>query len=479
MQRTRAEHLVERRAELRQLDELCERTSGGAGGVVTVLGEPGIGKSALLGAAAALGARHGLRTLSARAAEIEQGYAFGLVRQLLEPILLDGGGELLVGQAARAAHVFAPPAGPPRADGDLATLQVQGLGETPQTVRSSAAPHPLTPRPNPDAAPPPGRVNRARALVPYTRGLHEVGQRVWAWTLPDGGYGWSNAGLVAGDGASLLVDTLFDLALTREMLEAMRPTTDQAPITHALITHSNGDHTHGNQLLDPSVRIIAAEGTAEEIAHGMPPEMLAMTQTGNLGPVATPYARERFGHFDFSGIKVRNADVTFDRELSVDVGGRRVDLLNLGPAHTAADSVVHVPDAGVLFGGDLLFIGCTPIVWAGPIANWIAACDAMIALDAPTVVPGHGPITDPDGIRGVRGYLAHVSEQAEAAYRKGLSWSQAADGIDLGEYATWLDAERVVVNVYQRYRELDPETPQLEVLALLVMQADWLAKRSA
>lgn len=46
-----------------------------------------------------------------------------------------------------------------------------------------------------------------------------------------------------------------------------------------------------------------------------------------------------------------------------------MDLLNLGSAHTAADSVVHVPDAGVLFGGDLLFIGCTPIVWAGPLAN--------------------------------------------------------------------------------------------------------------
>ena len=363
-------------------------------------------------------------------------------------------------------------------DGDVVTLQVQGLGETRQTVRAGSAPHPLAPRPNPDAAPAPVRVNRAPALVPFTRGLHGVGERVWAWTLPDGGYGWSNAGLVAGDGASLLVDTLFDLALTREMLGAMKPVTDVAPITDALITHSNGDHTHGNQLLDASVRIIAAEGTAEEIAHGMPPEMLAMTQTGNLGPVASPYARERFGHFDFSGIKVRNADVTFDRELSIEVGGRRVNLLNLGPAHTAADSVVHVPDAGVLFGGDLLFIGCTPIVWAGPIANWVTACDAMIALDAPIVVPGHGPVTDPDGIRGVRGYLAHVSEQAEAAYRKGLSWSECADTIDLGEYATWLDAERVVVNVYQRYRELDPDTPQLEVLALLVMQADWLAKRT-
>ena len=364
-------------------------------------------------------------------------------------------------------------------DGDVVTLKVQGLGETRQTVRASGAPQPLAARPNPDAAPAPARVNRAPALVPYTRGLHQVADRVWAWTLPDGGYGWSNAGLVAGDGASLLVDTLFDLALTREMLTAMKPVTDRAPVTDALITHSNGDHTHGNQLLDGSVRIIAAKGTAEEIAHGMPPEMLAMTQTANLGPVATPYARERFGHFDFSGIKVRNADETFDRELTIDVGGRQVNLLNLGPAHTAADSVVHVPDAGVLFGGDLLFIGCTPIVWAGPIANWVAACDTMIALDAPIVVPGHGPVTDPDGIRAVRGYLAHVAEQAEAAYRRGLSWAEAADTIDLGEYATWLDAERVVVNVYRRYRELAPDTPQLEIMGLLVMQAEWLAKRSS
>lgn len=364
-------------------------------------------------------------------------------------------------------------------DGDVVTLRVQGLGEIRQTVRASGAPHPLAPRPNPDAAPPSARVNRAPAKVPYTRGLHEVADRVWAWTLPDGGYGWSNAGLVAGDGASLLVDTLFDLPLTREMLVAMQPITASAPITDALITHSNGDHTHGNQLLDASVRIIAARGTADEIAHGMPPEMLAMAQTANLGPVATPYARDRFGHFDFSGIRLRNADQTFDRALTIEVGGRRVDLLDLGPAHTAADSVVHVPGAGVLFGGDLLFIGCTPIVWAGPIANWITACDTMIALDAPTVVPGHGPVTDPDGIRAVRGYLAHISEQAEAAYRRGLSWSEAADTIDLGEYASWLDAERVVVNVYQRYRELDPSTPQLEIMALLVMQAEWLAKHGA
>jgi 2-keto-4-pentenoate hydratase/2-oxohepta-3-ene-1,7-dioic acid hydratase in catechol pathway/glyoxylase-like metal-dependent hydrolase (beta-lactamase superfamily II) len=363
-------------------------------------------------------------------------------------------------------------------DGDVVTLRVQGLGETRQTVRKTPAPQPIAARHNPDAVPAAKRVNPAPAKVPYTRGLHEVADRVWAWMLPDGGYGWSNAGLVAGDGASLLVDTLFDLALTREMLAAMAAITDRAPITDALITHSNGDHTHGNQLLDSSVRVIAAKGTAEEIAHGMRPEMLAMTQAADLGPVATGYLRERFGPFDFGGIRVRNADQTFDDRLTIQVGGREVHLLNLGPAHTAADSVVHVPDAGVLFAGDLLFIGCTPIVWAGPIANWVAACDAMIVLDAPTVVPGHGPVTDADGIRAVRGYLVHIAEHAEAAYRKGLSFVEAADAIDLGEYASWLDAERVVVNVYQRYRELDPGTPQLPAMALLAMQADWFAKHS-
>src|SRR6202008_3527434 len=150
-------------------------------------------------------------------------------------------------------------------------------------------PHPLRARPKPEAAARPPRVNPAPAPVPYVRGLHNVGDRVWAWTLPDGGYGWSNAGLIAGDRASLLVDTLFDLSLTREMLAAMRPITDGAPITDAVLTHSNGDHTHGNQLLDSSVRIIAAKGTAEELAHGMAPQMLAMTQVADLGPVGTPY----------------------------------------------------------------------------------------------------------------------------------------------------------------------------------------------
>ncbi len=90
-------------------------------------------------------------------------------------------------------------------------------------------------------------------MVAYTKGLHEVADGVWAYLQPDGGWGWSNAGLVTGDNTSLLVDTLFDLRLTAEMLDEMRRTTPSAErITTVVNTHANGDHCYGNALLEDS-----------------------------------------------------------------------------------------------------------------------------------------------------------------------------------------------------------------------------------
>ena len=208
----------------------------------------------------------------------------------------------------------------------------------------------------------------------------------------------------------------------------------------------------------------------------MPPEMLQATLLIDLGPVVSPYFRELFAPFDFSGITLRTPDETFTRRTVLDVGGREVRVDDLGPAHTAADCVIHVPDAGVLFAGDLLFIGGAPLVWSGPISNWIAACDTMIATGADTFVPGHGPVTDVDGVRKVRDYLAFVIETAENAYRSGTSFTEAAEGVDLGEFRDWLDSERIVANIYRHYTFLDPDTPVLEAIELFALQAQWRAK---
>src|SRR5215470_16872636 len=98
----------------------------------------------------------------------------------------------------------------------------------------------------------------------YTKGLHDLGNSVYAYLQPDGSWGWSNAGLITDGEASLLVDTLFDLKLTRDMLETMRRAVPAASHIDLVVnTHANGDHYHGNQLV-ADARIIASRRTAEE-----------------------------------------------------------------------------------------------------------------------------------------------------------------------------------------------------------------------
>src|SRR4051795_12303000 len=85
----------------------------------------------------------------------------------------------------------------------------------------------------------------------FPGGLREVAPRTWAWLPPNGGLGEANAGLIVGDGGSLLVDTLWDERLTRRMLTAMQPQLADAPLRRAFITHPDGDHWWGNAALPP------------------------------------------------------------------------------------------------------------------------------------------------------------------------------------------------------------------------------------
>src|SRR5438045_2449987 len=97
---------------------------------------------------------------------------------------------------------------------------------------------------------------------PYTKGLHDLGNSVYAYLQPDGSWGWSNAGIITDGDASLLIDTLFDLQLTQEMLDTMRKSIPAAAHIDMLVnTHANGDHCFGNELV-VNAQIIASRGTA-------------------------------------------------------------------------------------------------------------------------------------------------------------------------------------------------------------------------
>ena len=241
-----------------------------------------------------------------------------------------------------------------------------------------------------------------------------------------------------------------------------------APVDSLVNTHANGDHCYGNSEVTgrwSGVEIVASTATAKEMAD-VPPSMLAALNQapGDVGELF----RSFFGEFQFDGIEVEPPTRTFDGRVSLDVGGRRVDLIEVGPAHTAGDTIVHVPDAATVYTGDILFIGGTPIVWAGPLSNWVAACGLMLGMDIETVVPGHGPVTDKAGVRAVREYLAFVDTEATVRFEAGLDAFDAARDIgralglderftELGEFG------RIAVNVEAVYRSLDSthETPDV------------------
>jgi glyoxylase-like metal-dependent hydrolase (beta-lactamase superfamily II) len=290
----------------------------------------------------------------------------------------------------------------------------------------------------------------------------EVADGVWAYQPPSATWGYSNAGLVAGDGASLLVDTLFDLALTGAMLDRMRPVTDAAPIGTVVNTHANGDHCYGNQLLRDR-RIVASEASAREMDE-VPPGMLHALVQLDLGEDANRYVAAAFGPFRFDDIESTPPTDTFSGALTLQAAARPVELMEVGPAHTAGDVLAWVPDARVVFTGDILFIDSTPIIWAGPVANWLAACRRIRELEPAVVVPGHGPLTDLDGVAQVAGYLEWLRDEAAARFADGMEVVDAAWDLELGPYADWGEPERIVVNVDAVYAELDPGHKRLDAL---------------
>jgi glyoxylase-like metal-dependent hydrolase (beta-lactamase superfamily II) len=312
--------------------------------------------------------------------------------------------------------------------------------------------------------------------IAYQRGLHELGDGLYCYLQPDGTWGWSNAGLVTGDGTSLLVDTLFDLELTRAMLDAMRGVTDRHPIDAAMNTHGNGDHCFGNELLPADAEVYATKAAAAEMRAAPPQLVNALKHADGLGPELSAYMRRIFGPFRFEDIELRPPTATFEGRLELTIGDRAVHFLEVGPAHTEGDAIVHVPDAGVVFTGDILFVEGTPIVWAGPFSNWLGACDRILALDAPTLVPGHGPVTDASGVHDVKRYLTYVRDESKARFEAGMDAEQAADDIDLSDFAGWGDPERIAVNVATAYRELDPSLPEPARPELFVRMARWASR---
>jgi cyclase len=299
---------------------------------------------------------------------------------------------------------------------------------------------------------------RGDITVPGRPEVREVSDGIYAYVQPDGTWWINNTGFLVGPQGVISIDSCATERRTRAYLDAIAAVT-RAPVRTVVNTHHHGDHTFGNCMF-PAAAIIAHESArAEAIAFGPPRELPFWD-----GP-------------EWGDLTLDPPFVTFTDEIALHIGDLRAQVRHVGTAaHTTNDSVVWIPQRSVLFCGDLIFNGSTPFLLMGSVSGAIDVLENVVRpLGAKTIVPGHGPVFgDQEPIDSTLEYLRFVLDVAVRAQDAGLSPLQAARDTDLGRFASWPDAERIVGNLHRAAAELSG-TPRGESIDLLAALADMVA----
>jgi cyclase len=292
-----------------------------------------------------------------------------------------------------------------------------------------------------------------------------LAEGVYAFIAPDSKTPYFNGNtlVVIGDDGVLVVDSGDALSATRKTIDAIKRLTP-LPVRFLVNTHWHWDHTLGNgeyRAAFPGVTIISTSRTRdlmdtkgrENLAGSVaaiPPYLDTLRQalaagTRRDGTSLTPADRTFLqaqiddlgrGLGFYKEAVVALPDVTFERELTLRLGGRVVKIMAFGPGNTAGDAVVYVPDAKVAASGDLV-VAPTPFAYDSFIFDWPAAMTRLTALDAAVIVPGHGPVMrDWAYARTVTELLESVGAQVRRAVARGLSLEEARKAVDVSAIRT-------------------------------------------
>jgi len=286
--------------------------------------------------------------------------------------------------------------------------------------------------------------------------VDEVADGVFAYVQQDGSWWVNTSGFVVGQNSVIAIDACATYRRTRALVQtiAVRAT---GPVRTLVNTHFHGDHTYGNVLFDQAV-VVGHQRCRE---HLLADWLLAHTP-----PLWQPMP-------EWGPLQVRPPEVTFTDTMTLwlDDAQIRLDAVG-GPAHTDADVVAWLPGRGVLFTGDLVFNGGTPMLLQGSVTGYLTALDRIQAYGASVLVPGHGRPCGPQILDVLRRYAHFVLDAAVAARAAGLTPLEAAREVDLGEFAHLFDPERIVLNLHRAYADLNG-VPQVDLLAAFTDAIAW------
>lgn len=261
----------------------------------------------------------------------------------------------------------------------------------------------------------------------------------------------TSGGFVVGEHAVLVIDTMINERLAQQLIALVRGVTDR-PIRYVVNTSYHGDHSYGNMYFPASTVVIQHAATAEYIANHFEDDVAFMVQ----------YFGTDSG---LEAIAPRPADLLLGDgdEMTVDLGGRRVEIRQFGFAQTDGDLFVWVPEAEVMWTGNPLIAEAPAIPWLldGKHAESLATMRRVRAFlpEGAMLVPGHGRPVDVEAIDAHIAYLDALDREVRRAVAAGLTLDETVERVHLPRFADyaiygWVHAQ---LNVPQAYQALQAE----------------------
>ena len=284
---------------------------------------------------------------------------------------------------------------------------------------------------------------RERSVVDLAPGIHVIRHP----DAPDG-FPQGNTTVVVGERGVLVVDSCLLPSSARRDIEQIKTWTKK-PVLYLVNTHWHFDHTLGNKTYSdafPGLSIVAHAETRRIIGAYNPGAMARYPQRGEKfratldsgkRPDGTPLTDADRKDYEeaisglkpvveeFSKTSQRLPDIGFRDQLDVDLGKRRVEIRWLGRGNTAGDTVVFLPDDGIVMAGDLV-VHPVPYMFGGFPVDFVATLEALMGLGARTIVPGHGEVQrDTTYVRQLIELLDAVNREMEKEIDAGLTLEEA------------------------------------------------------
>ena len=293
-----------------------------------------------------------------------------------------------------------------------------------------------------------GQAQPAQTLTPiqlspavwYVQGLSALGS-------PANQNFISNAAFIVTTQGVVVIDALGSPALAQQLIAAIRQVTPQ-PISHVIVTHYHADHIYGLQVFKALGARILAHRAARSYLH---------SDTARLRLQAS---RQELAPWIDASTELVEADQWLDADHELLLGGLRLQLRHMGPAHTPEDLVVYLPQERVLLAGDLVFRARIPFVGQADSRRWIQALDNLLVLDARLIVPGHGPVSESarEDMQLTRDYLAYLRNTMGRAAKNMDPFEEAYAATDWSRFET-LPLFRLAnrMNAYNTYLLMEQE----------------------